>query len=194
MFLFTVLGVIGFGILGIKDYYDTCNINDERRQNAIEDGNDFYYGRRGEKYDVVSGKKCRIQKLPNGDANIVELSSGKFIRKLSEPKRMTEREKAFKENRVGYIADHYGDITRPRVKIETATDRIYSIDPNKDYIVYLKLYERRLTYDGIRAIPKSAIEYYRYPNTPVPADIMEQVIKYEERAGIYREQREKKED
>lgn len=72
---------------------------------------------------------------------------------------------------------------------DAVSDRIYEVYKNGTNIVYLKLIDKRLMYDGIRMIPKGSADYYRYPNMVVPNDMMEEIIKYEEKAGIYREQR-----
>ena len=188
--MLTWLSGILFGILGIQDAYQTSTIYDKRRQKALDKGEQYFYGRRGEMYDVVTGKQCRIKHDNKGNRYLVSAKNGKFIRHLTLEERLTEREKARRENRLAYMHDTKG-LGAKYVLREVATDRIFEHRYNKDFIEYKKIVNGNIVFDTVGFIPKSAMNYYDYPFRPVPEDIMKEGIAYEEQRGIYREPREK---
>lgn len=192
--LFSLLGMLGFGVAGLKNAYDSCSVYDNSRQRAIEDGRDVFYGRRGEMYDVVTGKPCRKKKLDDGRVVLVELKNDRFIRDISYEKEKTQRELAYEKGHIGYIIDLPGVVDCPRALCETSTGRIYKHNPKMNTISYYRVENRRLVYEDGRSIPPGSALYYKSPESPAPDYLMKEIIKYEEKAGIYREQREKKED
>ena len=191
---FILLGLLGFGVAGVKNKYDTSVIYDKNRQAAQDEGKDVFYGRRGEMYDVVTGKLCRQKKLDDGRVVLVELKTDKFIRDISYEKEDAKRKEALEKGHIGYIIDLPGVIFPPRAMVETATGRMYTCSSVADRIIYQKVENRRFVMEESRDIPRDAYLYYKSPESPAPDFIMKQIIEYEERAGIYREQREKKED
>lgn len=184
--MFTWLAAAVYAALGIDDAYKTSKVYDNAREDARERGLQYFYGRRGEMYDVVTGIKCKLKHDGKGNAYLVSAKNGRFIRNLTIAERLTERQKALKENRLVYRHDTRG-IGACLAKRESSTDRIFEKKYNSDYLSYQKVVDGRLIPDFGRHIPKSAIPYYEYPYDPVPEDIMKEVIEWERKAGIYRE-------
>lgn len=186
--LFTWLGLAAFGALGIKNAYNTSKVNGDAYSRAVERGDDYYFGRHGEMYDVVTGKRCRIKKLSNGRAWLVEIDSDKFIRDISTQKEADARETALSKNHLGYYINVRAS-NSARCKVEAASGRIYEVDSKNSTIIYYKIEDRIKKIDGVRSIPKDSWWYYYSPETEVPTYMMQKIIEAERAGGIYREQR-----